>query len=78
MSFDKNGRLWAGVESQMLTVLDVPKLDTTSYPAVVSSLNIFDKTLQFKNKELLKTQYNEIDTLWHIQKTTLSWQINLK
>jgi signal transduction histidine kinase/ligand-binding sensor domain-containing protein len=68
ISFDKNGRLWAGVEGQMLTVMDVPVLDTLTYPVVVSSLNIFDKTLQFKNKEFLQTKYNEIDTLWQYTK----------
>ena len=68
LSFDKNGRLWAGVEEQILTVMDVPKLDTVTYPAVVSSLNLFDKTLKFKNKELLQTKYNEIDTLWQYTK----------
>ncbi len=68
LSFDKNGRLWAGVEEQILTVMDVPKLDTVTYPAVVSSLNLFDKTLKFKNKELLQTKYNIIDTLWQYTK----------
>jgi signal transduction histidine kinase/ligand-binding sensor domain-containing protein len=52
ITFDKNGHLWAGVEGQMLTVMDVKVEDTTSIPARITSISIFDNQLSFKNKEL--------------------------
>ena len=63
ISFDKNGHLWAGVESQMLTVMDVMVEDTTSIPARITSINIFDKQLSFKNKVSSQEKNIEIDTL---------------
>ncbi|MGB5262177.1 MAG: triple tyrosine motif-containing protein, partial [Lutimonas sp.] len=74
ISFDKNGRLWAGVEGQMLTVMDVPKLDTVTYPVSVTSLNIFDKTLNFKDKAFIQNKYNEIDSLWYYAKNDFALQ----
>ncbi len=63
ISFDKNGTLWAGVEGQMLTVMDEIVKDTTQIPARITSINIFDKQLTFKNKQLLQEKNIENDTL---------------
>ncbi|MGB5382647.1 MAG: two-component regulator propeller domain-containing protein [Lutimonas sp.] len=68
LTFDKKGRLWAGVEREVLTVMDVPEPDTTAYPASVTSLNVFDTKLKFKNRELAQTSYDQIDTLWQYTK----------
>ncbi len=63
ISFDKNGLLWAGVEGQMLTVMNEPKIDTTAYSTAITSLNIFDKKLTFQNKEKLPTENIARDSL---------------
>ena len=62
ISFDENGHLWGGVESQILTVMNEPKIDTTAYPTAITSLNIFDKKLTFYNKENLPTENIARDT----------------
>ena len=66
ISFDKNGRLWAGVEGQMLTVMDITVEDTTSIPARITSINIFDNQLVFKNNKLQEENVT-IDTLEQTQ-----------
>ncbi len=63
MSFDKNGNLWAGVEGQMLTVMNKIVEDTIQIPARITSINVFDKQLTFKNKEPLQEKNVENDTL---------------
>ena len=62
ISFDKYGHLWAGVEGQMLTVMDITVEDTISVPARITSISIFDKQLAFKNKQLPEKNV-AIDTL---------------
>ena len=66
ISFDKDGRLWAGVEGQMLTAMDIAVEDTTSIPARITSINVFDNQLAFKNKKLQEENV-AIDTLEQIQ-----------
>ncbi|MFD1314650.1 two-component regulator propeller domain-containing protein [Namhaeicola litoreus] len=68
ISFDRNGRLWAGAEGQILTVMDIPKIDTVNYAVAVTSINIFDESLKFRDNEFLQKKYNEIDTLWQYEK----------
>ena len=68
LTFDKNDRLWAGVERQALMVMDLPKKDTTAYPVSVTGLSIFDTKLRFINSERVQTTYNELDTLWQYRK----------
>ena len=68
LTFDKNDRLWAGVERQTLMVMDVPKPDTAAYPVSVTSLNVFDTKLKFKNRDQVQKTYDEIDTLWQYGK----------
>ncbi len=63
ISFDKNGHLWAGIEGQILTVMDVTVEDTISIPARITSISVFDKQLSFKNKESLQEKNAEIDSL---------------
>jgi len=65
ISFDKDGRLWAGVEGQMLTVMDIKVEDTTSILPRITSINVFDNQLVFKNKKL--QEENVIDSLEQIQ-----------
>jgi len=46
-SFDKDGRFWAGVDAQILTVMDPISADTVLPLTTISGLNIFDKKENF-------------------------------
>jgi signal transduction histidine kinase/ligand-binding sensor domain-containing protein len=72
LTFDKNGRLWAGVENHILTVMDAPNNDTNTYPAVITSLNIFDKKLIFSDKKQTQEKYSAQDTIWEYRKNNFS------
>ncbi|WP_228850928.1 two-component regulator propeller domain-containing protein [Aegicerativicinus sediminis] len=73
ISFDKKGRLWAGVESQILTVIELPTNDTVPPNAFITGFKIFDKEAKFttntdslwkltENDKILST--NEKDILY--------------
>jgi len=51
ISFDAEGKLWAGVEGQILTVMDPIKPDTTRISAHITSVNVFDNSLSFRKSE---------------------------
>ena len=63
-AFDKNGRLWAGVQGLMLTVIDEIKEDTTAYPAILTGINILDKKQVFKDVNLLQEKRKDLDSVW--------------
>lgn len=63
-SIDKKGRLWAGVDDEILTIIDVLNLDTTAFKPSISGINIFDKRNSFKNVEFIKESYAKEDTIW--------------
>ncbi len=68
-SIDKDGRFWAGVESQILTVIDEIPEDTISYAPFITGLNIFDKKQTFDDFELIAERLSKEDTIW-------SWESN--
>ena len=63
-SLDKKGRLWAGVDGQILTVIEEIKEDTLTYQPNISGINIFDEEQIFKNVELIKERSATQDTIW--------------
>lgn len=67
-TFDKNDRLWTGVQGLMLTVIDELKKDTTVYPTIITSINIMDKKRVFNDVNLLKEKRAAINTLWNNNK----------
>jgi signal transduction histidine kinase len=62
-TIDKDGRFWAGVDAQILTVMDPIKEDTLAYPTFISGINVLDKKQNFTNKTRIEEKRAEIDTL---------------
>ncbi len=62
-TFDKNGRFWAGVDAQILTVMDPFKDDTLGYQTFITGINVLDKKQNFTKVDLLKEKRAKIDTL---------------
>ena len=52
MSFDSYGRFWAGVENQILTVMNPIGTDTSRVSSRVASINLFDSPLSFTQRNL--------------------------
>jgi hypothetical protein len=57
-------QLWAGVENQILTVIDEPKIDTSPVTSFVTGFSIFDKPFKGVNKMAMQGYLNKEDTLW--------------
>jgi signal transduction histidine kinase/ligand-binding sensor domain-containing protein len=70
-TFDKNDRLWAGVQGLMLTVMDEIKEDTTVYPTAITGINIMDKKRIFNDLLLEKEKRVTLDSLWNQNQTYL-------
>lgn len=63
MSFDSSGRLWAGVENQILTVIDPITTDTSRVPSRIASINVFDSPLSLKRPTLPDSLVTASDSL---------------
>lgn len=63
ISFDSEGKLWAGVEGQMLTVMNPVVDDTTRIPSRITAINVFDNPLSFDKKPPPNTTKTQIDSL---------------
>lgn len=73
LSFDKDGRLWAGAGlngSESLVIMDEIHEDTTAYPTYITSLNILDKPQVFTDRQKIREMTSSIDTLWARGKNT--------
>jgi len=68
-SFDSEGHLWAGANALMLNVFDPVSLDTQTWPAQISGVNLFDKKQSFFDQEYRLSAANSQDSIW-------SWKIN--
>lgn len=65
MSFDQKNRLWAGVENQILTVIDEIKTDTITPKTYITGVNFTDKRKDFNGTGFLNQQQKEFDTIWN-------------
>ena len=70
-TFDKNGRLWAGVKGIMLTVIDPIQKDNFEPTTFITGLNILDKKQVFKDKISIQKNRKVIGTKWASSKDTL-------
>jgi signal transduction histidine kinase/ligand-binding sensor domain-containing protein len=70
-TFDQNGRLWAGVNGIMLTVIDPIQVDNFEKITYITGLNILDKKQEFKDKIRIQNNRNELDKTWISSKDTL-------
>ena len=64
MSFDNNNRLWAGVENQILTVIDEINQDTTALKTYITGINITDERKEFRDGSFLKNKRQGFDSIW--------------
>lgn len=62
ISFDSEGKLWAGVEGQILTVMDPIQPDSTRISSRITSINVFDNPLSFRAKGGIETQKADADS----------------
>ncbi len=70
-SFDNNGRLWAGVNGIMLTVIDSIQDDNADKSTYITGLNILDKKQVFKDMVRIQKNRKALDTAWVSSKDTL-------
>jgi len=66
---DNEERLWAGVERQILTVIDEIPEDTNATAPYITAINIFDKKQSFNDLELIGKSLSNEDSIW-------SWESN--
>ena len=64
MSFDKKDRLWAGLENQILTVIDEIKEDTVAIRTYITGINLTDERMEFNTGSYLEEQRQDFDTIW--------------
>ncbi len=62
--FTSAGQYWAGVDDQILMVMDKPQEDTLSLSPHVTGINILDRVHLFQDKKALSKQTAAIDTIW--------------
>jgi signal transduction histidine kinase/ligand-binding sensor domain-containing protein len=70
-TFDKNGRLWAGVNGQMLTVIDPIQKDNFDNTTFITGLNILDKKQVFIDKISIQKNRKALGKAWLSGKDTL-------
>jgi signal transduction histidine kinase/ligand-binding sensor domain-containing protein len=70
-TFDKNGRLWAGVNGILLTVIDPIKKDNFDPTTFITGLNILDKKQEFRDKISIQKNRKAIGKKWASSKDTL-------
>lgn len=74
-SFDLKGRLWAGVNGIMLTVIDPIQQDNSENITHITGLNILDKQQIFTDKIQIQKNRKLLDSAWISRKDTL---LNIK
>jgi signal transduction histidine kinase/ligand-binding sensor domain-containing protein len=63
-SFTKGGQFWAGVENQILTIIDRPNFDSIPLVTQLTGIKILDKQQRFINQTVAQEKLNHVDTLW--------------
>jgi len=65
-----DGKLWWGIETEVLTVTEIPKKDTTRSTTYISGIAISDQDRNFYDYDLARETYTDLDTLFSAQKDT--------
>jgi signal transduction histidine kinase/ligand-binding sensor domain-containing protein len=63
-TFTKRGEFWAGVEIQLLMVMNDPLPDPAIPTPFVTGVTILDRQLEFRQRARAEKQLEKIDTLW--------------
>jgi len=72
-SFDKQGRVWGGINAAILTVVDPVQRDTSAPDIQISSLNILDEKYTFRDANYRADVLNKTDSIfwWNNNKYVL-------
>jgi len=63
-------KLWWGIETEVLTVTEIPKRDTVKGTTYISGIAISDQTRNFYDYDLAREAYTNLDTLFSAKKDT--------
>jgi signal transduction histidine kinase/ligand-binding sensor domain-containing protein len=63
-------KLWWGIETQAMTVMNIPQQDSTSSVTYISGITISDRTQNFYDNSAILKKYSGMDTLYSAQKDT--------
>jgi signal transduction histidine kinase/ligand-binding sensor domain-containing protein len=63
-------KLWFGIETQAMTITNIPKQDTTSRMPYISGITIADQNKNFNDNNTILHRYPKLDTLFSSQKDT--------
>ncbi len=63
-TFDRNTNFWAGVQGEMLTVMDKIITDTLTSPIYISGINIFDQKQEFYDTDGVNKSRKELFSSW--------------
>ncbi|MGB6037303.1 MAG: ATP-binding protein, partial [Cryomorphaceae bacterium] len=63
-------KLWLGIETEVLTVTDIPKEDTMRSATYISGIAISDQPRNFYDYEPVRETYPNLDTMFSAQKDT--------
>ena len=69
-AFGFKDKLWWGNESQVLTITNIPKQDTSRSITHISGITISDRVQNFYDNKALIRNYPQLDTLYSSQKDT--------
>jgi signal transduction histidine kinase len=69
-AFAFKDKLWWGNESQVLTITNIPKQDTSRSVTHISGITISDRVQNFYDNKSLIRNYPQLDTLYSAQKDT--------
>ncbi|MCJ7465253.1 MAG: ATP-binding protein [Maribacter sp.] len=63
-------KLWWGIETQAMTITNIPKQDSTTSVTHISGITISDRLQNFYDNTAIIKKYPELDTLYSSQKDT--------
>ena len=63
-TFDRNNRFWAGVQGEMLTVMNPLELDSTTTSTNITGINILDKQQTFVDYKAIQSKRVGLDAIW--------------
>ncbi|WP_339657462.1 two-component regulator propeller domain-containing protein [uncultured Maribacter sp.] len=63
-TFDRYDNFWAGVQGEMLTVMDEITKDTIASPTYISGINILDQKQKFYDNEAIWEKRKKLDSSW--------------
>lgn len=62
--FTKKGEFWAGVEIQVLMIMNDPLPDSAIPTPFITGISILDKQMNFRQRTKAEQQLAKVDTLW--------------